>query len=92
MDRANSNNSIKSKIKNHPEKPKYPKNEKLAGRDHFFAEDEIFAQDIFIQDKKNPKTKNQKMENLPKTKKNKTGSLFYSISSLCLIRPPQPPL
>ena len=35
--RAISNNSIKLKIKNHPAKPKYPQNRKLAGKDIFFC-------------------------------------------------------
>ena len=68
---ANSNNSIKSKIKNHPVKPKSPqKNEKLAGRDNVFCLRRDFCLTQFLYKTKTfLRQKSKKMERLFKTKK-----------------------
>ena len=67
---------MKSKIKNHPAKPKYPQKRKTGRKETIFCLRRDFCPRQFFLRQKIPKTKNPKMENLPRTKKSRLVADF----------------
>ena len=72
--RANSNNSIKSKINNHPAKPKYPQKRKTGRKRQFFSLRRDFCLRRFYLRQKKSEDKKSKNGKLAEDKKTKTSS------------------